>query len=131
MAQKKRKRTERVTRDSDNFREISVSPEYLDSVVNAFGARSYLTKETAEDKEKKTQLIKSVYKAAADVLTDIQFRIFVMRYAFNMKEKDIASQMDCHQTYVTLVLQHSTKRIKKHLGVNKGGKREHKILFGE
>lgn len=103
-----------------DFVEISMTHENLDKVAqkNAqlLNQRNdpILRKHTVRRQEK---LIRKVFKAASQVLTDDQFQIFTMRYIYNMPERDIAQQIGRNQSYIPLVLKNSIKKIQKRLRI--------------
>jgi RNA polymerase sigma factor (sigma-70 family) len=103
-----------------DFVEISMTHEQLDKVAqkNALllGQRTNpeLRKHTIRRQEK---LLKKVFKAASQVLTDQQFEIFVQRYVYNLPEAEICASMGCVQNYISRTLKASIKKIQKRLRV--------------
>ena len=73
-----------------------------------------LRKHTVRKQEK---LLRKIFKAASQVLTDQQFSIFTMRYIYNMPEEEILQQVGCVQNYVSRTLKASIKKIQKRLRV--------------
>lgn len=71
-----------------------------------------IRKHTVRRQEK---LLRKSFKAAAQVLTDAQFNIFVQRYVYNFSEKEIAAQIGRNQSYIPAVLKASVKKIQKRL----------------
>jgi DNA-directed RNA polymerase specialized sigma subunit len=103
-----------------DFIEISMPPEELDKVAQKHSQLldqrndPALRKHTVRRQEK---LLRKVFKAASQVLTTQQFNIFVMRYVYQMPEKDIIVQIGCVQNYISRVLKASIKKIQKRLRV--------------
>jgi RNA polymerase sigma factor (sigma-70 family) len=71
-----------------------------------------LRKHTVRRQEK---LLRKIFKAASQVLTDSQFQIFTMRYVYNMPESEITQQVGCVQNYISRILKASIKKIQKSL----------------
>lgn len=67
--------------------------------------------------KKKQRLVRKVFKAASEVLTDIQLKIFTMRAVYNMSEDSIAKALPCDQSYVSIVWKASVKKIRKALRI--------------
>src|ERR1035441_5072926 len=80
-----------------DFEEISMTHEDLEKIAQAnaqfLSQRNdpVLRKYTVRRQEK---LLRKIFKAASQVLTDSQFQIFTMRYVYNMPEADIIQQVD-------------------------------------
>ena len=124
------KRKERIVRYSDmdstnakmEFVEIPMDPEALEKAAHAHANWQQLVKDDpANDYDEievrmlQEERIKKIFQTASQVLTEVQFKIFVMRYAYDLKQKDIAKQLKCNQSYVPPVLKASVKKIQKRL----------------
>jgi DNA-directed RNA polymerase specialized sigma subunit len=116
-----------------DFEEISMTHEDLEKIAQAnaqfLSQRNdpVLRKYTVRRQEK---LLRKIFKAASQVLTDSQFQIFTMRYVYNMPEADIIQQVGCVQNYISRTLKASIKKIQKRLRVPinlKGFTKERKI----
>lgn len=103
-----------------DFVEISMTHEQLDKVAQK---NSLLLGQRTDPEVRKyavrrqEKLLRKVFKAARQVLTDDQFSIFVQRYIYNLPEKEIQAQMGCVQNYISRVLKASIKKIQKRLRV--------------
>jgi RNA polymerase sigma factor (sigma-70 family) len=124
------KKKERVVRYSDmdaksaklEFVEIPMDPEALEEAAHKHATWQQLVKDDpANDYDEiEARMIqeekrKKLWQTASQVLTEVQFKIFVMRYAYDLKQKEIAKQLKCHQSYVPSVLKASVKKIQKRL----------------
>jgi len=124
------KRKERVVRYSDmdaaskkiEFVEIPMDPEALEKAALTHATWQQLIKDDPandyneiEARMLQEDRIKKIFQTASQVLTEIQFKIFVMRYAYDLKQREIAKQLKCHQSYVPSVLKASVKKIQKRL----------------
>ena len=124
------KRKERVVRYSDmdrknakiEFLEIPMDPDALEKAALANATWQQLVKEDPANDYNEMEVrmlqedkVKKIFQTASQVLTEIQFRIFVMRYAYDLKQREIAKQIKCHQSYVPSVLKASVKKIQKRL----------------
>ena len=112
----------RASNSKTEFVEISMSPEQLEIEAHKHASWQQLIKDDpANDySEIETRMlqedrIKKIFQTASQVLTEIQFKIFVMRYAYDLKQREIAKQLKCHQSYVPSVLKASVKKIQKRL----------------
>jgi DNA-directed RNA polymerase specialized sigma subunit len=85
-----------------DFIEVSVGDlETLDKYVNNSAAARQLlgvmTEDGAEQRErtkkKQKRLLRKVFQAASEVLTERQFQIFILRYLFNLTEAEIADRL--------------------------------------
>lgn len=104
------------------FVEIPMDPEALEKAVHSHASWQQLVKDDPannyseiETRMLQEERIKKIFQTASQVLTEIQFKIFVMRYAYDLKQKDIAKQLKCNQSYVPSVLKASVKKIQKRL----------------
>lgn len=103
-----------------DFVEISMTHEDLEKIAqqNAMllDQRNdpVLRKHTVRRQEK---LLRKIFKAASQVLTDQQFQIFTMRYVYQMPEEEIAQQVGCVQNYVSRTLKASIKKVQKRLRI--------------
>lgn len=124
------KRKERVVRYSDmspknakmEFIEIPMDPEALEKAAMAHANWQQLVKDDPandyneiEARMLQADRVQKIFQTASQVLTEVQFKIFVMRYAYDLKQKDIAKQLKCNQSYVPSVLKASVKKIQKRL----------------
>lgn len=124
------KRKERVVRYSDRssknvhmeFVEIPMDPDALEKAAMQHASWQQLIKDDpANDYDElevrmlQADRIQKIFQTASQVLTEVQFKIFVMRYAYDLKQKDIAKQIHCNQSYVPSVLKASVKKIQKRL----------------
>lgn len=129
---KKKQPSKRKQRVKDNatkayntktdFVEISMDPENLERAAHQHATWQQLVKDDpaneyneVEARMLQEERIKKIFQTASQVLTEIQFKIFVMRYAYDLKQKDIAKQLQCNQSYVPSVLKASVKKIQKRL----------------
>jgi DNA-directed RNA polymerase specialized sigma subunit len=124
-------KSKKFTRDSLNevdnnadldHKEILMDPESIEAVANQTTAWHKLIKEDPandyneiESRMAQEAKIKKIFQTASQVLTEIQFKIFVMRYAYDLKQKDISKQLKCNQSYVPAVLKASVKKIQARL----------------
>jgi RNA polymerase sigma factor (sigma-70 family) len=104
------------------FVEISMSPEQLEVAAAQHATWQQLVKDDpandyseVEARMLQEERIKKIFQTASQVLTEIQFKIFVMRYAYDLKQREIAKQLTCNQSYVPSVLKASVKKIQKRL----------------
>jgi RNA polymerase sigma factor (sigma-70 family) len=109
-----------VDYENPNYVEINMSHEDLEKVAQ----KQSLLLEQKQDYEKRKhivrkqeKLLKKIFKASSQVLTDAQFQIFTMRYVYQMPESEIAQQVGCVQNYVSRALKASIKKIQKRLRV--------------
>ena len=92
-----------------DFVEWLVAPEDLDAVVAANSERFGFLQELdpsdfLPDRKRQEELLHTIYESAAKTLTSQQYRIFILRYLFALKEEDIARQMSVTQPYVAATL---------------------------
>lgn len=122
---KVKRETERANAEIENpknidFVEISMPNEELDKVANKY---HQLLEQRNDPKIRKKsirrqeRLLKKIFKAASQVLTEAQFNVFVQCYAYQIADKDVAKQMGCHPTYITGILRACVKKIQKRLRV--------------
>jgi len=102
------------------YMEQLVAPEDMDEVVQAQSERFGLLQELdpsdfLPDRKKQEELLNQTYETAAKVLTNPQYRVFIMRYMFGLKETDIAKQMNISQAYVAAMLPRIHYKIRKAL----------------
>jgi DNA-directed RNA polymerase specialized sigma24 family protein len=103
-----------------DFIEISMPNEELDKVAHKYHQLleqrndPVLRKKTVRRQEK---LLRKIFKTASQVLTDIQMQIFTQCYVYQIPDKEVAQQLNCHPTYVTGVLRACIKKIQKRLRV--------------
>jgi RNA polymerase sigma factor (sigma-70 family) len=104
------------------FVEISMSPEQLEIEAHRHATWQQLCKDDPANTYSEIEVrmlqeerIKKIFQTASQVLTEVQFKIFVMRYAYDLKQKEIAKQLKCNQSYVPSVLKASVKKIQKRL----------------
>lgn len=64
---------------------------------------------------KQEKLLRKVFKAASQVLTDNQFSIFVQRYIYQLEESEISHQVGGDQSNISRALRASIKKIQKRL----------------
>lgn len=64
---------------------------------------------------KQEKLLRKVFKAASQVLTDNQFQIFAMRYIYQLPESEISHQVGGDQSNISRALRASIKKIQKKL----------------
>jgi RNA polymerase sigma factor (sigma-70 family) len=105
-----------------DFVEISMSPEQLEVEAHKHATWQQLVKDDPandyneiEVRMLQAERIQKIFQTASQVLTEIQFKIFVMRYAYDLKQREIAKQLKCNQSYVPSVLKASVKKIQKRL----------------
>ncbi len=103
-----------------DYVEISMTHEDLEKLAQ----KNAMLLEQRQDYErrkhlvrKQEKLLKKIFKAASQVLTDAQFQIFSMRYIYQMPESEIAQQVGCVQNYISRALKASIKKIQKRLRV--------------
>jgi DNA-directed RNA polymerase specialized sigma24 family protein len=105
-----------------DFVEMSVPNDLMDEVIHKYASRYELWKGTLDPEEelvlrqRKAQMVKSIYETAAKILTDRQMQIFLMRHLYNMKEEDIAQKLGKNQSLIPEVLDVCYNKIKKELG---------------
>jgi RNA polymerase sigma factor (sigma-70 family) len=106
--------------ENPNYIEISMSHEDLEKATR----KQSLLLEQKQDYEKRRhivrkqeKLLRKIFKASSQVLTDSQFQIFSMRYIYQLPESEIAQQVGCVQNYVSRALKASIKKIQKRLRV--------------
>lgn len=103
-----------------DFEEISMTHEDLEKIAqknSVFLDRlndPVLRKHSVRRQEK---LLRKVFKAASQVLTDAHFQIFTMRYIYQLPEDEISQQIGCVQNYVSRSLKASILKIQKQLRV--------------
>jgi len=103
-----------------DFVEISMTNEGLELLAQKNSTlldqrnEPVLRKHTIRKQEK---LLRKVFKAASQVLTDAQFQIFTMRYVYQLPENEIAQQVGCVQNYISRALKASIKKVQKRLRV--------------
>ena len=112
----------RATNPKTEFVEIPMDPEALEKAAHQHATWQQLIKDDPANDYSEIEVrmlqeerIKKIFQTASQVLTEIQFKIFVMRYAYDLKQKDIAKQLKCNQSYVPSVLKASVKKIQKRL----------------
>lgn len=112
----------RVANPKYEFIEIPMAPEDLERAAHAHATWQQLVKDDpANDYDEvkvrmhQEENVKKIFSTASQILTEQQFKIFVMRYAYDLKQKDIAKQMKCDQSYIPRVLKASIKKIKQRL----------------
>lgn len=105
-----------------DFVEIPMDPEALEKAAHEHATWQQLVKDDPANDYSEVEVrmlqearIKQIFQTASQVLTEIQFKIFVMRYAYDLKQREIAKQLKCHQSYVPSVLKASVKKIQKRL----------------
>ena len=103
-----------------DFVEISMTHEDLEKVAHENYvvldqlADPVLRRRTVRRQEK---LLRKLFKAASQVLTDAQFQIFTMRYIYQMPEEEISQQVGCVQNYISRSLKASILKIQKRLRI--------------
>jgi len=112
----------RANNSKMEFVEISMDPEALEKAAHAHATWQQLIKDDPANDYNELEVrmiqaerINKIFQTASQVLTEVQFKIFVMRYAYDLKQKDIAKQIHCNQSYVPSVLKASVKKIQKRL----------------
>jgi RNA polymerase sigma factor (sigma-70 family) len=124
--QSKPKETERAhaepgTPRNVDFVEISMTHEDLEKLAQKHSTQidqrndPVLRKKTVRRQEK---LLRKVFKAASQVLTDAQFQIFTMRYIYQLPESEISHQVGGDQANISRALRGSIKKIQKRLRVD-------------
>lgn len=123
--QKKIRTTEKANAEIEtpkniDFIEIPMTNEALDKVVHKNA--HLLAQQQDPDLRKKTirkqeRLLKKIFKAATQALTDPQYQIFLLRYAYRMPEEEIVKQVGCKQSYIPSVLKTCIKKIQKQLRI--------------
>ncbi len=112
---------ESATPKNVDFVEISMSHEDLEKLAQKHSTTidqrndPVLRKHTVRRQEK---LLRKIFKAASQVLTDAQFQIFTMRYAYQLPESEISHQVGGDQANISRALRGSIKKIQKRLGVD-------------
>ena len=71
------------------------------------------------DKRRIEKLQYKLDKAASTYFTDIQFKVYVLRYKCYSKEKDIAIQLGCNQSHVAHILKGINKKFTALLRLDK------------
>ena len=104
------------------FVEIPMDPDALERAAHEHANWQQLIKDDPandyneiEARMLQEERLKKIFQTASQVLTEIQFKIFVMRYAYDLKQKEIAKQLQCNKSYVPSVLKASVKKIQKRL----------------
>ena len=103
-----------------DFIEISMPNEELDKVAHKYHHLleqrndPVLRKKTVRRQEK---LLRKIFKTASQVLTDLQFQIFTLAYVYQLPDKEVAQQLNCHPTNVTGTLRACVKKIQKRLRI--------------
>jgi DNA-directed RNA polymerase specialized sigma24 family protein len=111
---------EPATPKNVDFVEISMSHEDLEKLAQKHAlilekrADPVLRKHTVRRQEK---LLRKIFKAASQVLTDDQFSIFVQRYVYNLPESEISHQVGGNQANISRALRGSIKKIQKQLRI--------------
>lgn len=101
-----------------DFVEISMTHEDLEKIAQKNSqlldqrTNPILRKHTVRRQEK---LLRKVFKAASQVLTDQQFQIFTCRYIYQLPEDEISQQLGCVQNYISRTLRASIQKIQKRL----------------
>ncbi len=102
------------------YLERLVAPDDLDEVVRANSAKFGFVEELdpadfLPDRKKQEELLNQTYETAAKILTPSQYKIFIMRYLFGLKEVDIAKQMGTSQAYIAKTMPVLHYKIRKAL----------------
>lgn len=103
-----------------DFLEISMTHEELDKVAQKQTQLLDQRNDPALRKKfirRQEKLLRKVFKAASQVLTEKQFQIFTLRYVYNLPEQEIIDQVGCAQSFVSRVLKACIKKIQKRLRV--------------
>jgi hypothetical protein len=116
-----------------DFIEWLCPPNELDAIVRANSAKFGFIEELdpadfLPDRKKQEELLQQIYAAAAKVLTPQQYKIFLMRYLFGLKEVDIAKQMGVSQPYIAANIPVVHSKIRKALLLEPTSKRGRKRL---
>lgn len=103
-----------------DFVEISMPNEELDKVAHKY--HHLLEQRNDPQIRKKSvrrqeRLLKKIFKAASQVLTDQQFGIFVQCYVYQQPDGEVAKQLGLHPTAITQSLRNCVKKIQKRLRV--------------
>jgi DNA-directed RNA polymerase specialized sigma24 family protein len=101
-----------------DFIEFTVSPEELDRIAQANAQRlEQLTNPELRKRivVKQQRLYNKIFKAASQILTNKQFNIFVMKFIYGFKNREIADQLHKDVAYPPRVLKACTKKIQKRL----------------
>lgn len=128
MKKKKQKRsrsTEKANAEIEtpkniDFVEIPMPNEELDKLVQK---NAHLLAQRNDPNIRKhvvrrqKKLLRKIFKAATQVLTDDQFQIFILRYIYQLPEKEIAQQIGRNQSYIPLVLKNCIKKVQKRLRI--------------
>jgi len=123
--QANRKQTENAhnepgTPKNVDFVEISMTHEGLEKLAqkNALlldqRTDPVLRRHTVRRQEK---LLRKIFKAASQVLTDAQFQIFTMRYIYQLPEDEISQQIGCVQNYISRALKASIRKVQKRMRI--------------
>jgi DNA-directed RNA polymerase specialized sigma24 family protein len=108
------------TPKNTDFIEISMPNEELDIVAQKqyqlLSQRNdpVLRKHWVRRQEK---LLRKVFKAASQVLTESQFQVFVMKFVYGLINREIADQLGKDISYPPRVLKACVKKIQKKLRV--------------
>lgn len=115
-----------------DFVEISMTHEDLEKLAQ----RNAVLLEQRNDPvlrrhtvRKQEKLLRKIFKAASQVLTDAQFQIFTMRYVYQLPESEISHQVGGDQANISRALRGSIKKIQKRLRIEislKGFTKDHK-----
>lgn len=103
-----------------DFVEISMTHEDLEKIAQQ---HSQLLAQRTDPSirrhavRRQEKLLRKVFKAASQVLTDDQFTIFTMRYVYQMPEEEITQQVGGVQNYISRALKASILKIQKRLRV--------------
>lgn len=116
---------ERKKKERREYAEISMSHADMDKAIHKYAPHLEAAQEKtfveAEEelrfRKKRERMLKKVFKAAVQFLTETQFQIFVMRFVYKLREEEIARQIDKNQSYVALQLQLIFKKIRKKLRI--------------
>jgi DNA-directed RNA polymerase specialized sigma24 family protein len=109
-----------VTPKNLDFLEISMPNEELDLVAQKNSALIDQRNDPVLRRKmvrRQERLLKKIFKAAAQVLTENQFNIFVQAYVYQLPDGEIAKQLGRHQTHITQTLRWSIKKVQKKLRV--------------
>lgn len=81
-----------------------------------------------KDKRRVEKLQHKLDRAASLYFTDVQFKVYVLRYKCGVKEKAIAHQLNCNQSYVASILKNINQKLKDLFRLTKR-KRQYKQHF--
>ena len=98
------------------FQKLEVFVGDMTELDNVSGTYNIFDFNNNTSVERRTRVfMKLILFIASKELTDIQFKIFIMRYVFQLKQEKIAAYLDISQPYVSIVLDRCKTKIEENL----------------